>query len=258
MIFRVLGVPDADVERVKAGSESRLLFQFGRPTPEQQCQLAQGMATFWRYTEELVTSRTREPGDDFTTDLIQARDGDVPALNAQEVATIVFGLLLAGHETTTNLLGNAFCCLLSQREAWQEICVDASCIPNAIEEVLRFDSSVIAWRRRTTRVVDIGGVSVPAEANLLLLLGSANRDPEVFPDPDHFDIHRSNAKEHLSFGHGTHLCLGAPLARLEARVVLEELGSRLPSLRLVPDQTLSFLPNFSFRGPRSLLGEWDV
>ena len=258
VIFRVLGVPDADVERVKAGSGSRLLFQFGRPTPEQQCQLAQGLATFWRYTEELVASRTREPGDDFTTDLIQARDGDVPALNAQEVATIVFGLLIAGHETTTNLLGNAFCCLLPQREVWQEICADASCIPNAIEEVLRFDSSVIAWRRRTTQAVDIGGVSVPAEANLLLLLGSANRDPEVFPDPDHFDTHRSNAKEHLSFGHGAHLCLGAPLARLEARVVLEELGSRLPSLRIVPDQTLSFLPNFSFRGPRSLLGEWDV
>jgi cytochrome P450 len=215
------------------------------------------MAIFWRYTEELVAKRTHEPGDDFTTDLIQARDGDVLALNAQEVATIVFGLLLAGHETTTNLLGNALRCLLSQREAWQEICADVSCIPNAIEEVLRFDSSVIAWRRRTTQAVDISGVAVPAEANLLLLLGSANRDPEIFPDPDRFDIHRSNAKEHLSFGHGAHLCLGAPLARLEGRVVLEELSSRLPSLRVVPGQTFRFLPNFSFRGPRSLQGEWD-
>ena len=149
VIFRVLGVPDEDMAQVKAGSESRLLFQFGRPTEAEQAELAQGLATFWRYTEDLVTKRAAQPQDDFTSDLIQARDGDVPALTAQEVATIVFGLLLAGHETTTNLLGNAFRRLLSQREAWQAICTDQSLISNAIEEVLRFDSSVIAWRRRT-------------------------------------------------------------------------------------------------------------
>lgn len=131
-------------------------------------------------------------------------------------------------------------------------------IPNAIEEVLRFDSSVIAWRRKTTQAVEIGGVPVPADAKLLLLLGSANRDPTVFPDPDRFDIHRQNAKEHLSFGHGPHFCVGAPLGRLEARVVLEEIGARLPSLRVVPGQTLHYLPNVSFRGPLSLLVEWDA
>jgi cytochrome P450 len=131
-------------------------------------------------------------------------------------------------------------------------------IPNALEEVRRFDSSVIAWRRRTTQAVQIGGVPVPAGANLLLLLGSANRDPAVFADPERFDIHRQNAREHLSFGHGAHYCLGAPLARLEARVVLEELSARLPSLRLVPGQTLRFQPNTTFRGPLALLVEWDT
>ena len=258
VIFRVLGVPNEDVARVKAGSESRLLFMFGHPTEEEQTRLAEGLAAFWRYVEELVAHRAQEPQDDFTSDLILARDGDVPALSLQEVATIVFGLLLAGHETTTNLLGNAFRRLLTERQAWEEICAEASLIPNAIEEVLRFDSSVIAWRRKTTQAVEIGGVSVPAEANLLLLLGSANRDPTVFPDPDRFDIHRQNAKEHLSFGHGPHFCLGAPLGRLEARVVLEEISARLPSLRVVPGQTLHYLPNVSFRGPLSLLVEWDA
>jgi len=258
VIFRVLGVPNEDVARIKAGSESRLLFMFGRPTDEEQTRLTQGLAAFWRYAEELVARRTTEPRDDFTSDLILARDGDVPALSAQEVATIIFGLLLAGHETTTNLLGNAFQQLLRERHAWEEICRNPSLIPNAIEEVLRFDSSVIAWRRKATQAVEIGGVSVPAEANLLLLLGSANRDPAVFENPDCFDIHRQNAKEHLSFGHGPHFCLGAPLGRLEARVVLEELSARLPSLRLVPGQTLHYLPNASFRGPRSLLVEWEV
>ena len=258
VIFRVLGVPDEDVAQVKAGSENRLLFMFGRPTNKEQSSLAQGMATFWRDAEELVEQRSQEPRDNFTSDLIQARDGDMPTLNAQEVATIIFGLLLAGHETTTNLLGNTFYQLLSHRHAWEEICDDAALIPNAIEEVLRLDSSVISWRRQTTQAVEIGGTPVPAQAKLLLLLGSANRDPEIFPDPERFDIRRANAKNHLAFGYGAHMCLGAPLARLEVRLVLEELSARLPSLRLTPGRTLDYQPNVSFRGPRSLYAQWDV
>ena len=257
VIFRMLGIPDEDVPRVKAGAESRLLFMFGHPTEEEQCRLAHGMGAFWRYAEELVASRAKEPREDITSDLVLARDGDLPALTHAEVTTIVYGLLLAGHETTTNLLGNAFRQLLAQRSAWEEICHDPSLIPNAIEEVLRLDSSVIVWRRKTTQTVEIGGVAIPAGADLLLLLGSANRDPAVFEDPERFDIHRANAREHLAFGHGPHLCLGAPLARLEARVVLEEFTARFPSLRLVAGQMLRFMPNVSFRGPLSLLAEWD-
>jgi cytochrome P450 len=258
VIFRVLGIPDDDVARVKAGAESRLLFLWGRPTEAEQLRLAHGMAAFWQYAEALVAQRAREPRDDFTSDLLLARDGDAPALTLPEVTTIVYVLLFVGHETTTNLLGNAFRQLLSARYAWEALCQDPTLIPNAIEEVLRLDSSVITWRRKTTQAVDIGGVTVPADANVLLLLGAANRDPAVFGNPDHLDIHRANAKEHLSFGHGAHFCLGAPLVRLEARVVLEELSARLPQLRLVPDQTLRFQPNTSFRGPLSLLVEWDV
>jgi cytochrome P450 len=206
----------------------------------------------------LVADRAREPRDDFTSDILLARDGDAPALTPPEVTTIVYGLLMAGHETTTSLLGNAFRQLLTERHAWEEICQHPTLIPNAIEEVLRLDTSVITWRRKTTQAVDIGGVAVPANANVLLLLGAANRDPAVFDNPDRFDIHRGNAKDHLSFGHGPHFCLGAPLGRMEARVVLEELSARLPQLRLVPGQTLRFQPNTSFRGPLSLLVEWDV
>jgi hypothetical protein len=117
---------------------------------------------------------------------------------------------------------------------------------------------VIAWRRKTTQAVEIGGVAIPADANLLLLIGSANRDPAMFEDPERFDIHRANASEHLAFGHGAHFCLGAPLARLEARIVLEELSARYPSMRMVPGQTLRFLPNTSFRGPLALLAEWET
>ena len=244
--------------RVKAGAESRLLLMWGRPNEDEQIRLVQGMAAFWRYAETLVASRAEHRRDDFTRDLLLARDGDLPALTHQEVTQIVYELLFAGHETTTGLIGNVLRRLLTERHAWEEICSDPSLIPNAIEEVLRFDSSVIAWRRRTTEAVEIGGVSVSADANLLLLLGSANRDPAVFGDPERFDIHRPNAKEHLSLGFGAHYCLGAPLARLEARIVLEELSARLPSLRLIPGQTLRFQPNTTFRGPLSLLVEWDT
>ncbi len=151
------------------------------------------MAAFWRYAETLVASRAEHRRDDFTSDLLLARDGDLPALNHQEVTQIVYELLFAGHETTTGLIGNALRRLLTERHAWEEISGDPSLIPNAIEEVLRFDSSVIAWRRKTTEAVEIGGVPVPANANLLLLLGSANRDPAVFEDPEQRETRSASA-----------------------------------------------------------------
>ena len=178
-------------------------------------------------------------------------------LTQQEVATILFGLLLAGHETTTNLLGNALRRLLEDRRRWTALVTDPTAIPDAVEEVLRFDSSVVHWRRRTTTAVTLSGVDLPAGADVLVCIGAANRDPHVFANPDEFDIRRANAREHLSFGAGPHLCLGAPLARLEARVVLEELTAALPNLRLDDDQTLQFAPIIAFRGPRSLLVAWD-
>ena len=257
VVFSILGVPDEDVESIKEGSANRLLFMFGRSSDEQQVATATGMAAFWRYCEALAADRRARPRDDFTSDLVHRLDESGEPLSQQEAATILFGLLLAGHETTTNILGNGLRRLLEDGAAWQAICADPTMIPGAVEEILRYDSSVIHWRRKTTRPVTLSGVEVPADANLLVCLGAANRDPAVFENPDRFDIARANAREHLSFGGGAHLCLGAPLARLEARVVLEELSAALPSLRLVPDQHLEFMPIIGFRGPRSLRVEWD-
>jgi cytochrome P450 len=258
VIFKVLGIPDEDVPRVKEGAGHRLEFMFGRPSEEHQAEIAGGLARFWRYAEELVASRVAHATEDFTTDLVRTPDATGQPLSPGEAATVVFGLLLAGHETTTNLLTNALRRFLERRSIWDELCADPSLIPGAVEEVLRHDSSVIVWRRKTRVPVQIHDVEVPAGARLLLLIGAANHDPDVFPDPDVIDIRRPNAKAHLSFGSGAHLCLGAPLARLEARVVLEELTRRLPSLRIVPGQDYRFHPNISFRGPRSLLVEWGA
>jgi cytochrome P450 len=252
VVFHILGIPDEDVPAIKAGAESRLLFMWGKPTPDEQASLAQGMARFWRYAEGLVAARRADPRDDFTTALMAARDSDAPALSAQEVATIVYGLLLAGHETTTGLLGNACHRLLAEDGVWARLVAEPGLIPQAIDEVLRIDSSVIAWRRQSTQPSRIGDLDIPAGAKLLLLIGSANRDPAVFSDPERFDLNRPNARDHLSFGYGPHFCLGAPLARLEAKIVFEELCALKPALTLVPGQRLRYQPNVSFRGPLAL------
>ena len=259
VLFRILGIADDQVPRIKEGSWNRILFIYGRPRSEaDQVSAAEGLAAFWRFAEGLVEERTREPRDDFTSALTWATDSDGQRLTPQEAATLVLNLLFAGHETTTGLLGNSFNRLLGNREAWQAICAEPALIPNAVEEVLRLDSSVIAWRRRTTQATSIADVPIPPNAKLLLLLASGNRDPEVFPDPDRFDIRRPNAKDHLSFGHGAHLCLGRPLARLQAKIVIEEVSARFPGMRLSPDVTLEFPPNVSFRGPLSLPVLWET
>jgi cytochrome P450 len=258
VLFRILGVDNSEVTRVKEGSWNRILFVYGRPSESEQVKAAQGMARFWSLAEQLVAARAAEPRDDFVSTLVHTPDVEGKTLTREQAATVVLNLLFAGHETTTGLLGNMFNRLLADRQAWNDIIGDPGLIPNAVEEILRLDSSVIAWRRRTTRATEVDGTAVPAGANLLMMLGAANRDPEVFADPDRLDIRRTNAREHLSFGNGAHLCLGAPLARLQARLVLEEVSSRLPSLRHAKGTKLSFAPNVSFRGPLSLPVVWDA
>ena len=127
-----------------------------------------------------------------------------------------------------------------------------SLVPGAVDETLRFDTSVPAWRRMTTRPVTLGGVDLPAGAKLFLWLAASGRDASVFPEPDTFDMRRANAGRALAFGKGIHYCLGATLGKLEAQLALEALIARFPRLRLVEPQHLTFHPNISFRGPQAL------
>ncbi|HEY2386707.1 MAG TPA: cytochrome P450 [Candidatus Binatia bacterium] len=256
VLFLFLGMPAEDVARVKSWSRNRLLLTWGRLSPEQQMVEARGLLEYWKYTEAFVARQAANPPDNYVGDLIRVSRHDESELSLHEVTNVVYGLLLAGHETTTSMSANAIVTLMRHRDAWERLCADPSLIPNAVEEVLRYDSSVITWRRRTRKPVEVGGVTIPEGANLLLALCSGNRDETHFPEPDRFDLDRGNARNHLSFGFGIHYCLGAPLARLELRVVLEEITRRMPSLRLVPDQRWEFSPNTSFRGPTRLLVEW--
>ncbi|MEY2845626.1 MAG: hypothetical protein RL076_1172 [Chloroflexota bacterium] len=256
VIFMLIGLDDDDVPAIKAGSESRVLFTWGKPNATQQAELAHSMVDFWQRAAAFVAKRAHNPQNDFTSDLIRLRNGDDSILSMGEITSVVFGLLLAGHETTTGLLSNALRQLLGNPARWQALHANTSLIPAAIEEVLRFDTSVIAMRRWTTRAVEIAGYHIPADANVLLLIGAANHDDAQFADAPSFALDRANQREHLSFGFGSHYCIGAPLARLEARIVLSELIATFPTMRLSSDQAYDYLPNTSFRGPRHLWVEW--
>lgn len=255
-ILRLVGVPESDAAIIKRGSRYRILFIWGRPTPEQQLELAESMVSFWHHLRALVDERLLQSRDDLTSDLLAVRDGDDSVLSLDEVTSVLFAFFTAGHETTAGLIGNAVHQLLRHAQAWAKLCANRERIPLAVEEVLRYDSSVVSWRRRARREVNVGGVVIPAGAQVLLLLGSANHDERVFEDPERFDIARENATAHLSFGHGIHHCLGASLARMEARVALEQLTARLPSLRAAHAGTVDVLPNTTFRGPRRLDVTW--
>jgi cytochrome P450 len=253
MIFTLIGFPAEDTELLKSWCGNRMAFSWGRPSVAEQTEIAGNMAKYWRYCERFVAERLAAPVDDFTSDHVRVHLDDPEALAVDEIIGVIYGLSFAGHETTTNLTTNAVRRLLENREQWAAICADPALIPGAVEEVLRYDTSVVAWRRVTTRAVAVGGVEVPAGAKLMLMLAAADRDPARFPDPDAFDVRRADAARHLAFGKGIHFCLGAPLARMEVRIVLELLTRQAPDLELVPDQELTFPPNVAFRGPRRLL-----
>jgi len=257
-VFRFIGFPESDDERLKAWCLDRKTFSWGRPSPDDQVDIAQGMLGYWRYCREFTAARRDAPLDDFASELLAVHLADPDELSYREVESIIYGLSFAGHEAVTALLCNSLRCVLSDREQWAALVSDRSTIPNAVEEVLRFESSQISWRRITTRSTQIGGVDLPAGIPLFLNFASANRQPDIFDDPDRFDIGRSNARSHISFGKGVHYCLGAKLARLEARIVLESLASNVPSLRLTEPQELTWSPNITFRGPQTLEIEWDT
>jgi hypothetical protein len=256
VLFIFLGMPEDDIARVKTWSRNRLMLTWGRLSEDQQMVEAKGLLEYWKYTEAFVESLLANPPDNYVGDLIRISQRDENELSIHEITNVVYGLLIAGHETTTSMSANAIVTLMKHREAWDRLCADPSLTPNAVEELLRYDSSVVTWRRKALKTVEIAGVSIPEGADLLLALCSGNRDGAHFEMPDSFDITRENAKTHLSFGFGIHYCLGAPLARLELKIILEELTRRLPTLRLAPDQQWSFPPNTSFRGPTQLCATW--
>lgn len=257
VLFKLVGIPDTDVPKVKSWALSRALLTWANLTDEEQLPHARNMVDYWNYCQALVKARYETPSDDLPGDLVRLKQEGADISDA-EIAGLLYSVLFAGHETTTTLMANGVRELLNYRENWEALVADPSLIPGAVEESLRFSPSIVAWRRRATQDAEIGGVPIPANSNILLIMGSANRDDSVFSGPDRFDIRRANARNHLSFGYGIHFCLGQQLAKLEFGIALEELTRRLPDMRLKADQSFDFVRNISFRVPTALHVEWPV
>ena len=252
IVFSLMGMPERDHPQLKLWCGSRAALGWGRPAPGDQVEIATSKAAYRRYLRALVDARAREPGDDLTSDLLVIHGEDPERLTLDEIASILFSLSFAGHETTTGLIGNTARRLLEEPGRWARVVARRELIAAAVEETLRYDPSVPVWRRVTTRPVTLGGVDLPEGAKLFLWLAASGRDRSIFPQPDDFDLDRANASQHLAFGLGLHYCLGANLGKLETRLALEELARRYPKLRLSGGQQLGFHPNISFRGPLSL------
>ena len=257
-IFIFLGARDEDAVFVKRLGSTRAVVNWGRPSEAQQVAMMEDMGEHWAFTRKLVDAALEEPGDNYLGDMVRLHREDPSRFTVNYLCNVMFLMQFAGHETTTQASANGLKALLSDRAQWDSLCRDASLIPNAVEEILRFDTSIFAWRRIATRDAEIGGVAVPAGAKILLLLGSGNRDDAAFPDGESFDIERAGAKRHLAFGNGAHFCMGAPLARLEMRIILEELTRRLPGMRLVEGQDWEYVPTLTFRGVQKLRVAWDA
>ena len=253
IVFSLMGVPERDYAQVKQWCGYRAALSFGRPPAEDQIEIATAIAAYRGYMRDLVDAKAREPGDDLASDLIAIHRAAPERLTMDEIASILFSLSFAGHETTTGLIGNTVRRLLEDPGRWADIVRQPDLIPVAVEETLRYDPSVAVWRRVTTRPVTLAGVDLPAGARLFLWLAAAGRDEEAFDRPGEFDLHRTGAENHLAFGKGLHYCLGANLGKLEAQIAVAELARRYPRLTLTPDQQFTFHPNISFRGPQVLL-----
>jgi cytochrome P450 len=257
IICDMLGIPEEHREAFYTGSRDggRLL----DPVPMTPAEIAHanaGNIMAQAYFQQLFELRRRNPGDDLTTQLVHAEEDGHKLTNEELTANIIL-LFGAGHETTVNLIGNGLLALHRNPDQLALLKSNPSLISNAVEEFLRYDSSVQLTGRVTLEDIDdLGGKKIPKGETVLCLLGSANRDPAVYPDrPDRLDITRPNVRP-LSFGGGIHFCLGAQLARIEAEIAISTLLRRLPELRLDDADNPEWRPTFVLRGLKRLPASW--
>ena len=248
VISMLLGIPEEDQEAVRARSDDHLRTEAGRPMEIDENFIEP------EHFGEYIDWRAEHPSDDIMTEMLHVEFEDEHGvrrrLTREELTTYLTVVAGAGNETTTKLIGWFTKVLGDHPDQRAEVVADRELVPNAIEEVLRFEPTGPAVGRYVAKEVEIHGRTVPAGSAMLMLVGSANRDDRRFPDPDRFDIHRSTAG-HLTFGYGAHFCLGAALARLEGRVVLDEMLKRWPEWEVDLDGA-HLAPTSTVRGYETL------
>ena len=251
----MLGAPSQDRHLFKRWSSDILAFQGTGQTTYPVAKISQtALLELFAYMNRLIDQRRTEPKEDVITALALAEEGG-EQFSRDELLATCNTLLTAGHETTTNLIGNLVHLLLTHSEQWAALKANPALIGQAVEEALRFEAPKQRNFRRVKKNHIFAGVEFSENDMVFQLIGSANRDPQNIKDPDVFDITRHKI-EHLSFGYGIHFCLGAPLARMEARVVLETLLACLPDAHVVPG-SLQWQERVLFRGPKTLVLRGD-
>jgi cytochrome P450 len=250
VIAEILGVPPEDRAMFKRWS-NEVVATLGGGIENGGRDIAEATFEAMRsYFEKMTDERRANPRNDLISGLVQAElDGE--KLNFQELLQMLILLLVAGNETTTNLIGNSVIEFMNHPDQLAKVEADRSLVPVAIEEVLRYSSPVQATVRRAARTQEVGGKTIEQGRQAVVWLAAGNRDPEIFEDPATFHVTR-NPNRHLSFGHGIHFCLGAPLARLEAKVAIEELLKRAKDFHRTDNDPLPRVPTFIMRGVRAL------
>ncbi|ATY98994.1 cytochrome P450 [Streptomyces bacillaris] len=251
VICELLGVPDIDRDAFRALSSAIVT-----PTAAQR-EAADPVGAMSDYLIQLIEEKRSSPGDDLMSALIRTRDEGGDGLSGEELVGMAFVLLVAGHETTVNLISNGVRALLDHPDQLALLRADPGLLDGAVEEMLRYDGPVeTATFRFTREEITVGSTVIPYDEPVLVALASGGRDPEKFTDPDTFDIRRA-PQGHLAFGHGAHYCLGAPLARMEARIAIGALLERCPELARDPaGGEPEWLPGLLMRGVRRLPVRW--
>ncbi|MBI2703627.1 MAG: cytochrome P450 [Mycobacterium sp.] len=248
VIAELLGVPAEDHRQFRQWS-SAMINGFASPGAEARATGAEAARQIFDYLADIIGARRRAPREDLISAMIAAQEERDALTDAELLATGNL-LLLAGHETTTNLIGNGTLALLREPDQWKRLGKEPALLPTAIEELLRYDGPVQATVRVALEDVAIDDQVIPEGSLVLVSIGSANHDPDTFENPDQLDLARV-PNPHLAFGFGTHFCLGAPLARLEARLAFDALTQRFPGLSLVDDRPV-YRTNPVLRGLTSL------
>ncbi|MGP6173949.1 cytochrome P450 [Corynebacterium sp. A21] len=256
-ILTLIGADISQVDTYKKWSDSRAAMTWGDLSDEEQIPHAHNLVDYWQECQRMVAEAHEQGGDNLTADLVRAQQAG-QEITDHEIASLLYSLLFAGHETTTTLISNCFRVLLAHRNQWNTLVEEPKKISAAVDEVLRYAGSIVGWRRKALQDTEVGGVSIKEGEGLLLLMGSANRDEDHFENGESFDISRPNAREHLSFGFGIHYCLGNMLAKLQAKICLEEATRLLPSLELLDDAPIDFRENLSFRVPVAVPVTWNI
>lgn len=257
VILELQDIPPEDRALVKRGSDAMVALQWGSRDLDAQLRWAEDVVAYHDCFDALVTRRRAHPGDDLISDIAALTGEGEHPLTTPEIVRQLTGLLTAGHETTANLIAHAVVWLLATGQ-WERLVEDPGLAARAVEETLRTDSSVTGMFRRAVVDIEVGGVTIPRGAQVQLVYAAANRDPSRFDHPERFDLDRHGSVAHLAFGSGIHFCVGATLARLEARAALTTLAEALPDLHLEPGFVVAYRPNAAFRGPQELRVAWST